>query len=141
MNEDDYPVFVERGIESLKTKYGYLKLPAPEMPLLITTGEKVDIEFTDGRIHSINVVTPEFCDYIEKSLIKFCAPYVNHIEKMNEDEINGFTFAFLMVFDIQRGMGLGQIPQLKFYYSEEFIAWEKNIWNRINEREKELGME
>ncbi len=126
MNENDYPVFAVRGIESLKTKYGYLKLPSPEMPLLITTGKKVDIEFTAGRIQSVNVVTPEFCDYIEKSLIKFCSPYVNHIEKMNEDEINGFTFAFLMVFDIESGLGLGQVPHIEFRHNKYFIKWEKN---------------
>ena len=141
MDESDYPDYIARGIVSLKAKYGFIGYTKPEKPILKSTGETVDILFTDGVTRTIKLATPELCSFIEQSLRRICSPYEGHIETMDEDEINAFSFAFMMALDIERGLGFGQIPHLEFNHSDEFEEWEKNIWNRVKLREKEIGME
>jgi len=36
--------------------------------------------------------------------------------------------------DVQRGLGMGQIPHRRYIHSEWFIKWEDELWDRINAR-------
>jgi hypothetical protein len=138
--ENEYPEWISKGLASLKQKYGYDEIVDSENKLLVTNGQTADILFSDGVTRKLLLATPEYCNYVEQKLMKICSRYQDHIENMGEDEINAFSMVFLMAFDIDRGLGLGQVPHLKFFYSAEFLSWENGLWERIQKRENELGI-
>ena len=39
-----------------------------------------------------------------------------------------------MHFDVERGLGLGQIPHRRYIHSDWFNQWEETLWEKINKR-------
>lgn len=83
--------------------------------------------------NSVPVATKEQTEYIERSLMKYCSIYFDQVETLSE-----IRFAALLEracrFDIERGLGAGQVPHLRYIHSEEFNQWEEELWRRINLR-------
>jgi hypothetical protein len=53
---------------------------------------------------------------------------------MTYDELQAYVWEFLMLFDLERGLALGQIPHLTFNHSKEFLLWEKQQFDKHEER-------
>ena len=81
----------------------------------------------------IPIASKEDTEYIENRLFKLCNIYMDQIETLSEKRY-GALIQRAMTFDIQRGLGLGQVANLRFIHSDWFVKWEDDLWDRINAR-------
>jgi len=79
------------------------------------------------------IATKEQTEYVENKLFKLCSIYMTQIETLSEKRF-GALIQRSMFFDIERGLGPGQIPHKRYIHSEWFNKWEDELWNRINAR-------
>lgn len=68
----------------------------------------------------IPIASKEDTDYIENRLVKLCSIYIDDIENLSEKRY-GALIQRAMTFDVQRGLGMGQIPHRRYIHSEWFI--------------------
>ena len=81
----------------------------------------------------IPIASKEDTEYFENRLYKLCNVYMDQIETLSEKRY-GALIRRAMTFDVQRGLVLGQVPNLRFIHSEWFVKWEGDLWDRINAR-------
>jgi len=84
-------------------------------------------------LDKIPIATKEQTEYVENKLFKLCSIYMNQIETLSEKRF-GALIQRAIYFDIERGLGPGQIPHKRYIHSEWFNKWEAELWNRINAR-------
>ena len=84
---------------------------------------------------NIPLATPEQVEYIEKKLVKLCTIYFDQIATLSEKRFAACVQR-AMHFDIERGLGPGQIPHRQYVFSSEFNKWEDELWDKINARLK-----
>ncbi len=125
MNEKSYEELIIEGKTSLINKYGYTNDIIDSF-----NGKITDESIIDNKPQA----SVEYVNYIEKSLRSLCSPYDAHIDKMTYDELQAYVWEFLMLFDLDRGLALGQIPHLTFNHSKEFLLWEKQQFDKYEER-------
>ena len=125
MKEKFYEELIIEGKTSLIAKYGYTNENIGSF-----TGNMVDESIIGNKPQA----SIEYVNYIEKSLRSLCSPYDAHIDKMTYDELQAYVWEFLMLFDLERGLALGQIPHLTFNHSKEFLLWEKQQFDKHEER-------
>ena len=82
---------------------------------------------------NIPVASTEQTDYLENKLVKLCSIYLDQIETLSEKRF-GACVQRAMHFDVERGLGPGQIPHCRYIHSEWFIQWENVLWDKINDR-------
>ena len=133
MEKKSFEELIVEGKNSLITKYGF--------------SEEFNEPFTGNTIkeslnalkNEIPVASEEYVNYIEKSLMALCKPYEAHIDEMNYLELEAYVWEFLMSFDVERGIMLGQVPHLIFNHSNEFLIWEKLQFDKYEERMKQVN--
>lgn len=82
---------------------------------------------------NIPIATKEQTEYVETKLVKLCNIYLDQIETLSEKRF-GACIQRAMHFDIERGIGLGQIPHSRYIHSDVFNEWESVLWDKINAR-------
>ena len=133
MEKKSFEELIVEGKNSLITKYGF--------------SEEFNEPFTGNTIkeslnalkNEIPVASVEYVNYIEKSLMALCKAYEAHIDEMNYLELEAYVWEFLMSFDVERGIMLGQVPHLIFNHSNEFLIWEKLQFDKYEERMKQVN--
>ena len=82
---------------------------------------------------NIPIAKKQQTEHLENKLVKLCSIYFDQIETLSEKRF-GACIQRAMHFDIERGLGAGQIPHRRYLHSEWFIHWENTLWNKINAR-------
>jgi hypothetical protein len=125
MEEKSYDELIHDGKKSLIEKYGYTNENIGSF-----NGNMVDKTITGNKPQA----SIEYVNYIEKSLRSLCSPYEAHIDNMTYDELQAYAWEFLMSLDLERGIVFGQVPHLTFKHSKEFLLWEKQQFDKYEER-------
>lgn len=87
----------------------------------------------DRNLENIPLATPEQVAYIEKKLVKLCSIYFDQVATLSEKRFC-VCVQRAMHFDAERGLGPGQLPHIRYIFSEEFNKWEDELWDKINAR-------
>ena len=66
---------------------------------------------------NLPIATKEQTDYIEEKLMKQCGIYLEHFENLSEKRF-GALLQRAMCFDVEGGLGLGQIPHRRYIHSD-----------------------
>ena len=82
---------------------------------------------------NIPIASKEQTEYLENKLFKLCSIYFDQIETISEKRF-GALIQRAMHFDVERGLGLGQIPHRRYIHSDWFNQWEDTLWEKINKR-------
>jgi hypothetical protein len=132
--ESTYPKHIQEGLESLSTRF----LLAQNEPELFV-GAKITKEMQPNMAEAkepilLPLATPEYTKYIEDAVRNNCMPYEPFIYDFSYEELEAFNWVFLMAYDIERGLGLGQIPHIKFNHSLQFILWERRLLRKVEQR-------
>jgi hypothetical protein len=88
----------------------------------------------NGVRHEIPVASKEYTAYIEQQLMASCMPQESRIPVMDIAELEDFLYIRAMSYDVERGLGLGQIPHIHFEHSIPFLLWERRLHRRMEER-------
>ena len=82
---------------------------------------------------NIPIATKQQTEHLETTLVKLCSIYFDQIETLSEKRF-GACIQRAMHFDIERGLGAGQIQHRRYIHSEGFNHWENALWDKINAR-------
>lgn len=95
---------------------------------------EVKVMMHNGEPHEIPVASKEYTDHIEQQLMAICMPQESQIPLMDVVELEEFLYIRALRFDVERGLGLGQMPHIHFEHSIPFLLWERRLHRRMDER-------
>ena len=78
------------------------------------------------------IASPEKVKLIEDTIYQDCYPFLGKIAEMDETTFMSFLNDKAMQFDLERGLGAGQIPHIICEHTPWFDEFETKLWKEIN---------
>ena len=80
----------------------------------------------------VPVASIEKVKIVEDTIYQDCHPLLGKIADMDEPTFMNFLNDKAMQYDVERGIGAGQIPHIIYEHSVWFDEFETKLWKEIN---------